>query len=87
MSELPQYVIKKDKWSVVGVNLSEIYTKLKSIFSDAKFDEQDGIRFDFPDNSWLHLRPSNTEPIIRLFGEAKTQERIDELFEEAKKVI
>ena len=87
MSELPQYIIKKDKWSIVGVNLSEIYTKLKSIFSDAKFDEQDGIRFDFSDSSWLHLRPSNTEPIIRLFGEAKTQSRIDELFEEAKKII
>jgi phosphomannomutase len=87
MDELPQYIIKKDKWSVVGVNLSEIYIKLKSIFSDAKIDEQDGIRFDFPDNSWIHLRPSNTEPIIRLFGEAKTQERIDFLFEEAKNII
>lgn len=87
MDELPQYIIKKDKWSVIGVNLSDLYIKLKSIFSDAKIDEQDGIRFDFSDNSWIHLRPSNTEPIIRLFGEAKTQERIDSLFEEAKDVI
>jgi len=87
MDELPQYIIKKDKWSVVGVNLTEIYRKLKVIFSDAKYDEQDGIRFDFSDGSWLHLRPSNTEPIIRLFGEAKTQSRIDELFERAKSVI
>ena len=87
VSEVPQYIIKKDKWSVVGVDLSEIYSKLKSIFSDATIDEQDGIRFDFKDNSWLHLRPSNTEPIIRLFGEAKTQERIDSLFDEAKKAI
>ena len=87
MSNLPQYIIKKDKWSVVGVNLSDIYTKLKLIFIDAKIDEQDGIRFDFSDNSWLHLRPSNTEPIIRLFGEAKTESRIDQLFEEAKSII
>ena len=87
MDELPQYIIKKDKWSVVGVNLSDIYAKLKLMFNDAKFDEQDGIRFDFPDDSWLHLRPSNTEPIIRLFGEAKTQSRIDALFEEAKSII
>lgn len=86
-SEVPQYIIKKDKWSVVGVDLNKIYSELKSIFNDATFDEQDGIRFDFPDSSWLHLRPSNTEPIIRLFGEAKTQERIDELFGEAKSVI
>lgn len=87
MDELPQYIIKKDKWSVVGVNISEIYLKLKTIFTDTKIDEQDGIRFDFPDNSWIHLRPSNTEPIIRLFGEAKTQERIENLFEKAKGAI
>lgn len=87
IDELPQYIIKKDKWGVTGVNLSEIYIKLKNKFKDAITDEQDGIRFDFPDNSWIHLRPSNTEPIIRLFGEAKTQERIDNLFEEAKNII
>ena len=86
VAEIPQYIIKKDKWPI-GNNLSEIYAKLKSKLPEAKTDEQDGIRFDFPDNSWIHLRPSNTEPIIRLFGEAKNQERIDELFEEAKKVI
>lgn len=87
VAELPKYIIKKDKWSVVGIDLNEMYLKLKSNFKDAIFDEQDGIRFDFPDNSWIHLRPSNTEPIIRLFGEAKTQERIDELFEKAKNII
>ncbi len=87
VSDVPQYFIKKDKWSITGLNLLEIYIKLKSIFSNAKYDEQDGIRFDFEDESWIHLRPSNTEPIIRLFGEAKTQEKIDQLFEEAKKVI
>jgi len=87
IDEVPKYIIKKDKWSVMGVDLNEMYSKLKTMFPDAKYDEQDGIRFDFNDDSWLHLRPSNTEPIIRLFGEAKTQERIDALFEEAKTVI
>ncbi len=86
VSEVPQYIIMKDKWPIGG-NLNEMYEKLKSNFKGSTFDEQDGIRFDFPDNSWLHLRPSNTEPIIRLFGEAKTKERIEELFAEAKKVI
>jgi phosphomannomutase len=64
-----------------------MYIKLKEHFKDATYDEQDGLRLDLPDSSWLHLRPSNTEPIIKLVGEAKTQERIDELFEETKKVI
>lgn len=86
ISEIPQYIIKKDKWPVGG-DLNIMYTKLKTMFPEAKTDEQDGVRFDFPDGAWLHLRPSNTEPIIKLFGEAKTQERIDSLFEEAKKAI
>lgn len=83
IATFPKYFIKKDKWPVGG-NLQEMYIKLKSHFKDAKFDEQDGLRLDLPDSSWLHLRPSNTEPIIKLFGEAKTQERIDALFKETK---
>ncbi|MDD3662876.1 MAG: phosphoglucosamine mutase, partial [Candidatus Pacebacteria bacterium] len=79
-------IIKKDKWPLEG-DLEKTYSLLKSHFKGAQIDEQDGIRFDWEDKSWIHLRPSNTEPIIRLFGEAKTQERIDYLFEEAKKII
>lgn len=86
IKEIPKYYIKKDKWPV-GENLNEMYSKMKSHFGNAKFDEQDGLRLDLEDSSWLQLRPSNTEPIIKLFGEAKTQERIDELFEETKKIL
>lgn len=86
INEIPQYVIKKDKWPI-GSDLEEIYSLLKNHFQEAKIDEQDGIRFDWEDKSWIHLRPSNTEPIIRLFGEAKTKDRIDELFEQAKEII
>jgi phosphomannomutase len=83
IATLPKYFIKKDKWPVGG-DLNAMYQKLKEHFKDAKFDEQDGLRLDLPDGSWLHLRPSNTEPIIKLFGESKTQERIDSLFYETK---
>jgi len=84
LEEIPKYFMKKDKWPI-GMDLKDSYEKLKKVFVGAKVDEQDGIRFDFSDDSWVHLRPSNTEPIIRLFGEAKTQERIEELFSEVKK--
>ncbi|PIP69205.1 phosphoglucosamine mutase [Candidatus Nomurabacteria bacterium CG_4_9_14_0_2_um_filter_32_10] len=84
ITTLPKYFIKKDKWPIIGKNLSEIYSKLKSHFKDVKTDEQDGLRLDFSDSSWLHLRPSNTEPIIRLFGEAKDKKTIEALFNEAK---
>lgn len=87
VNTLPKYLMKKDKWSVEGKNLPELYEKLKVHFSNGKFNTLDGLRVDFPDQSWIHLRPSLTEPIIRMFGEAKTEERLEELYEEAKKII
>jgi phosphomannomutase len=66
INELPKYYIKKDKWPVEG-SLEKMISKLKNHFSDAKTIEIDGIRLDFPDKTWLHLHPSNTEPIIKTF--------------------
>ncbi len=86
VNSLPKYFMKRDKWPVGG-ELSGMYAKLKEHFKDGVMNELDGLRIVLPDKSWIHLRPSNTEPIIRLFGEAKTQERVEELFAEAQKVI
>lgn len=87
INTLPKYFMKKDKWSIVGKDLNEMFLKLKSNFKEAKTDEQDGIRLDFPNNSWIHLRSSNTEPIIRMFGEAKTEKQINNLFEKIKNIL
>lgn len=86
VDSLPKYFMKRDKWPVGG-DLNTMYAKLKDHFADGNFNEEDGLRIDLPDNSWIHIRPSNTEPIVRLFGEAKSTERVDELFAEAQKVI
>ena len=86
IATLPKYEMLKDKIPVVG-NLEEIYNKMKKHFTNCEINEIDGLRLDFSDNSWIHLRPSNTEPIVRLIGEAKTKERIEKLFEEARKTI
>jgi len=83
---LPRYEMLKDKVPVSG-SLEEMYTKMKNHFTDCRVNELDGLRLDFPDKSWIHLRPSNTEPIIRLYGEAKTKERIEKLFKSTKEVI
>ncbi len=83
VATLPKYYMKRDKWPV-SENLNDIYQKLKTHFKDAEVNELDGLRLDFSDKSWLHIRPSITEPIIRLFGEAKTPERVEALFNEAK---
>ncbi len=82
VKELPEYFMKKDKWEIVEKDLFQIYRKLKARFSFARIDEQDGLRFDFEDGSWIHLRPSNTEPIIRLIGEARDEKSIERLFKE-----
>jgi phosphomannomutase len=86
INTLPKYEMHKDKVSVVG-SLEQMYFKINNHFTGCEKNELDGLRLDFSDSSWIHLRPSNTEPIFRLYGEAKTKERIEELFKEIKKII
>jgi phosphomannomutase len=86
VDSLPKYEMKKDKVPVVE-SLQKMYQKMKNHFKNCEINELDGLRLNFPDHSWIHLRPSNTEPIVRLYGEAKTKEQIEKLFNETKKVI
>lgn len=67
--ELPRYVIVKDKYRVDQTRLPRLFTELKRCWPDAKIDELDGLRLDWPDR-WVHVRPSNTEPIVRVIAEA-----------------
>lgn len=86
LDSLPHYEMRKDKVPVSG-SLDEMYGKMKDHFNDCRVDELDGLRLDFEDHSWIHLRPSNTEPIVRLIGEATNIERIEELMKETREVI
>jgi phosphomannomutase len=84
ISAFPKYFMKKGKWSLEGKNLKDIILKMKNQFKEAKTIEIDGIRLDFSSGAWLHLHPSNTEPIFRLYGEAKTETEIEALFKQAE---
>ncbi|MCF7795025.1 phosphoglucosamine mutase, partial [Patescibacteria group bacterium] len=53
---------------------------------EAKVNELDGLKLDF-ENSWIHLRASNTEPIIRLYIEAKTKKECNHLYKEVINII
>jgi phosphomannomutase len=66
----PRYVIVKAKVPR-GPALEPVYAALRRRFADAAPDTQDGLRLAWPDR-WLHVRPSNTEPIVRLIAEAPT---------------
>ena len=69
VSQYPRYAIVKDKLDRPPVSLDAVYDALRSSFSDAQVDTQDGLRLSWPDR-WVHIRPSGTEPIVRVIAEA-----------------
>jgi phosphomannomutase len=73
----PRYAIVKAK-APRGADLAALYTALESRFTDAARDRQDGLRLSWPDR-WLHVRPSGTEPIVRLIAEAPTADAAEAL--------
>lgn len=84
--DLPSYVLVKEKISAVNVDFDDIKDKILNQFKDQKINTEDGIRIDFSDK-WVSFRKSNTEPIIRIFAEAKTSEEAAELTGKIKSVI
>lgn len=69
VAELPRYAIVKDKYTFPRERLPELYAKLPAAYPDASPNTIDGLRLDWADR-WVHLRPSNTEPIVRVIAEA-----------------
>jgi len=67
----PRYTIVKAK-APRGSDLRVLYRRLRRRFADADADERDGLRLAWTDR-WLHVRPSGTEPIVRLIAEAPTE--------------
>ncbi|MBR5774869.1 MAG: phosphoglucosamine mutase, partial [Bacteroidaceae bacterium] len=63
-----------------------ILEKVKGIYSNEEVNDVDGVKIDFPDK-WVHLRKSNTEPIIRVYSEAATMEEADQLGKDIMNVI
>lgn len=71
VSEIPAYHIDKRKFPVSVGKLADSYTRLEKVFSGAEVDTRDGIRFAW-NRRWVHVRPSNTEPVVRVIAEAPT---------------
>jgi len=65
--------------------LERVYAELRRRFPDARADTQDGLRLAWRDR-WLHVRPSNTEPIIRLIAEAPSGAAAQELVDEGRRL-
>ena len=77
-AEIPAYWIEKQKFSISGKNLENIIGRLLAKFPEAKVDQQDGIRFEW-DRSWVHVRASNTEPVLRVIAEAPERAQAEKL--------
>ncbi|MDE6049227.1 MAG: phosphoglucosamine mutase [Paramuribaculum sp.] len=83
----PAYAIAKNKIELTPeINVDAILEEVKKRYSSEKITDIDGVKIDFAD-SWVHLRKSNTEPIIRIYSEAATMEAADELARQIKDVI
>lgn len=86
-SGYPQYSIAKNKVQLTPeINVDAILAEVKKEYSNEKITDIDGVKIDFED-SWVHLRKSNTEPIIRIYSEASTIERAEQLGNDIKSVI
>jgi phosphomannomutase len=81
VAELPAYVIVKDKYTVDRKRLPALFAALEKRWPEAKANRLDGLRLDWAD-CWVHVRPSNTEPIVRVIAEAPRAEEARRLCRE-----
>lgn len=83
----PPYEIAKNKVELTpDIDVDAILEKMKERYAGEKITDIDGVKIDFSD-SWVHLRKSNTEPIIRIYAEAATMEKAEALAESVKAVM
>jgi len=86
----PDYQIAKNRIDLTpDTDVDAILVKVKEMFAQdptAQVNDIDGVKIDFPDR-WVHLRKSNTEPIIRVYSEASTMEAADEIGKRLMQVV
>ncbi|NNE26550.1 MAG: phosphoglucosamine mutase, partial [Saprospiraceae bacterium] len=86
-SKYPQYQIIKSKVKLGhDTDIDAMINKLKKAYINDDFNELDGLKIDFEDG-WVHLRKSNTEPIIRIIAESKTKEGAQALIDDIKELL
>jgi phosphomannomutase len=82
----PRYIIVKDKLDRPNAPLDTVYEALKRAFPDAETDTQDGLRLTWSDR-WVHIRPSGTEPIVRVIAEAPSAAEAEKLVRDCRQPV
>src|SRR5688500_6039556 len=82
----PRYIIVKDKLDRPKAPLDKVYEALTREFPGADADRQDGLRLTWPDR-WVHVRPSGTEPIVRVIAEAPTATEAEKLVSDCRRPL
>ncbi len=83
----PSYQIAKNRIDLTeGTDVDAILAKVKDLYKDEEVNDIDGVKIDFADK-WVHLRKSNTEPIIRVYSEASTMEEADAIGQQIMDVV
>ncbi len=86
-ASFPNYFIAKNRIDLTPTtDIDAILAKVKEMYADQQVNDIDGVKIDFPDK-WVHLRKSNTEPIIRVYSEAATMEEADALGKQIMQVV
>ena len=86
MKTLPKFYICKEKVSIGEINENDLFEKLNDIFKNNKRNNLDGLKILFHDE-WIHIRKSNTEPIVRIYAESKSFEKANKLINNIKDII
>jgi phosphomannomutase len=81
--ELPVYTMVKDKVPLAGTDPASVFKAVRARFADARLDERDGLHLSW-DRGWLHIRASNTEPILRIMAEAADEALVRGWVDEVK---
>lgn len=85
-NELPNFYMGKFKAELGSINADEALEKAKKAYAEFEINTTDGVKIVMPD-AWIHLRKSNTEPIIRIYTEADSQEKADSLAKEVMALL
>lgn len=86
VARYPRYTIIKDKLDRPSKPLDAVYTALREAFADAEVDTQDGLRLGWSDR-WVHVRPSGTEPIVRVIAEGPDEAAARGLVEKGRELL